>query len=152
MVDERITAIDASIYRVVTKAIIVRDDRILVTLEIPALELYGLPGGGVDHGEEPIESLIRELNEELSLDVNRAQVSSQPVGVRFSVFEVKNFKKYSGMPYLNIYYSVNLRGDQAPKAKEKSFSWFSRQDLRQKNIVNTQTDDIPLFESFMGES
>ncbi len=48
------------------------DGRILLARASPAITLQGrwfLPGGGVDHGENPIDSLTREMEEESGLAV-----------------------------------------------------------------------------------
>jgi 8-oxo-dGTP diphosphatase len=52
-------------------AVIVRDDRILLSRLAPHLttsELWTLPGGGVDHGEDPRAAVVREVHEETGLD------------------------------------------------------------------------------------
>jgi ADP-ribose pyrophosphatase YjhB (NUDIX family) len=54
-------------FRVSVKAII-RDeqDRVLVAKEYE--HDWSLPGGGVDHGEDPLDALRRELKEEICAD------------------------------------------------------------------------------------
>ena len=48
------------------------DGRILLARASPAITLQGrwfLPGGGVDHGEDPLDTLRREMQEESGLTV-----------------------------------------------------------------------------------
>jgi len=57
---------------VVAAALIDADDRILVAQRPPGKQLAGLwefPGGKVDPGERPEAALIRELREELGIEV-----------------------------------------------------------------------------------
>jgi len=57
--------------RVAAYALVLRDDRILLTRlasRISADEKWHLPGGGVDHGENPRDALLREIREETGLD------------------------------------------------------------------------------------
>ena len=59
----------------VVAAIIRRDGRILITQRKNNVHLPGLwefPGGKVETGERPEDSLIRELKEELGIDVKAA--------------------------------------------------------------------------------
>ena len=60
--------------RIGAYAVIVRDDQILLSRLAPRLtksELWTLPGGGVDHGEDPRAAVVREVHEETGLDVAR---------------------------------------------------------------------------------
>ena len=57
---------------VVAVALVDADNRVLLTQRPEGKELAGLwefPGGKVDPGERPEEALIRELKEELAIDV-----------------------------------------------------------------------------------
>jgi len=52
-------------------AVIVREDRILLSRLAPRVsrnELWTLPGGGLDHGEDPRDAVVREIKEETGLD------------------------------------------------------------------------------------
>lgn len=60
------------VQRVAAYAVILRDDRILLSRLSDALTrspLWTLPGGGLDHGEDPRAAVVREVYEETGLDV-----------------------------------------------------------------------------------
>lgn len=53
-------------YRVSVKALVVNDrGQVLVVKENQ--DTWSLPGGGLDHGEDPLAGVARELNEELGI-------------------------------------------------------------------------------------
>ncbi len=58
------------VQRVAAYGLVLRDGRILLTRlarRISADERWHLPGGGVDHGEDPRDALVREIREETGL-------------------------------------------------------------------------------------
>lgn len=58
------------VQRLAAYAVIVRADRILLTRlaeRVTKHELWTLPGGGVDHGEDPRAAVVREIYEETGL-------------------------------------------------------------------------------------
>ena len=75
-------------YRVSAKALVVADDgKVLVCKEDQPH--WSLPGGGVDHGEQPLQALMRELEEELGVkEIVSAELSSA------HTFEVPQFNSW----------------------------------------------------------
>ncbi len=60
------------------KALIIREGKFLaLELEIGRSRLWDLPGGKVEDGEEPMQTLLREVKEETDLDVD----VKEPLGV-----------------------------------------------------------------------
>lgn len=60
------------VQRVAAYAVVVRDGQILLSRLAPHVsrgELWTLPGGGLDHGEDPRDAVVREVHEETGLDV-----------------------------------------------------------------------------------
>jgi len=77
---EKSTYFPDSFYRVSVKGLCVRDGKVLLVHESPALSnKWELPGGGLDFGEDIREGLKREIQEEMGLTVT--SVSEKPVYV-----------------------------------------------------------------------
>jgi len=62
--------------RVAAYALILREDQILLARIAPhiAAGVWALPGGGVDHGEHPLDALRREIYEETGLHAEPGRI------------------------------------------------------------------------------
>lgn len=61
-----------TVQRVSAYVVCVRDDAVLLVRSsalAPHPDLWGLPGGGIDHGEHPRDAAVRETREETGLEV-----------------------------------------------------------------------------------
>lgn len=91
---------------VVAAALVDGDGRVLVQQRPAGAAMAGLwefPGGKVEKGETPEAALIRELSEELGIDVEAACLApacfaSEPLGERHLVLLLYVCRKWSGTP------------------------------------------------------
>jgi ADP-ribose pyrophosphatase YjhB (NUDIX family) len=153
MIDERLDQISSCLYRVAAKAIVVRDNKILLTLELPKQNLFGVPGGGIEHGDGPRETIVRELREELNLDIDLRQISADPI--HFSVGNVLTDDKWGdgrGIPFVYFYYRVELASEQNPAKGEIDFLWADLAKLRSLNFASNAAPDKTFFEKTLEEN
>ena len=91
---------------VVAAALVDPDGRVLVQqrpADKPMAGLWEFPGGKVEQGELPEAALIRELREELGIDVEKACLApacfaSEPLGDRHMLLLVYICRKWRGIP------------------------------------------------------
>ena len=91
---------------VVAAALVDRDGRVLLQERSPGRSMVGLwefPGGKVEPGETPAQALIRELREELGIDVEAACLApavfaSEPLGERHLLLLLHVCRKWRGDP------------------------------------------------------
>ena len=62
--------------RVAAYALLRRDDEVLLARIAPRIapDVWALPGGGVDHGEHPLDALRREIYEETGLHAEPGRI------------------------------------------------------------------------------
>ncbi len=108
-----------------------RDDegRILLARASPAITLQGrwfLPGGGVDHGESPTDSLRREIEEEAGLVVS--------VGPLLDVLsDVRTIPDGTSLHTVRIIYRVaSWSGTLRPEVggTTDAVGWFAPEEVR----------------------
>jgi 8-oxo-dGTP diphosphatase len=90
----------------VAAALADRDGRVLLQRRAPGRAMAGLwefPGGKVDEGELPEAALVRELREELGIEVEPADVApacfaSAPLGERHMILLLYLCRRWRGQP------------------------------------------------------
>lgn len=96
----------STLFPVVAAAMIDRDGRVLVQRRPAGKMMAGLwefPGGKIEAGETPEAALIRELREELAIDVDPARLvpavfASEPLGGRHLLLLLYICREWSGTP------------------------------------------------------
>jgi ADP-ribose pyrophosphatase YjhB (NUDIX family) len=94
--------------------------------------LWWLPGGGIDFGEAPEDTLIREFREETGLDVANPQL----MGVTSDVRRRDNGDK---IHTVRIIFSVDLAGGELHHEVHGTTdhaAWFDLADLDTMNIAD----------------
>lgn len=98
------------------------DGRVLLTRRAgtPGEGLWDLPGGFIDEGEDALETLRRELREELGVEVEPGRLVGAPPD-RYG----------DGGPWtVNFYWEARIvAGEPAPADDVADFSWFPRDGL-----------------------
>ncbi len=123
----------------VSCAIIVRDGKILVARRSNKMEQAGLwefPGGKVDAHESAADGLIREIKEELSVNI---QITGSLTPI---IHHYKN-KTIRLIPF------IATIADETPIAIEhERVEWFLPADLEN---LNWSPADIPILKEFLNE-
>ncbi len=112
---------EALVTVVVAAAIVVEHERVLITQRKRGSHLEGLwefPGGKVEDGEDPKQALVREMREELGLDV----IVGDVVDVTFHRYEAKSV--------LLLFYAAMRSTAAKPRALDvAAFEWASAAEL-----------------------
>jgi 8-oxo-dGTP diphosphatase len=127
--------VDRPLVLVVACALVDSDGRVLITRRPQPKDMAGLwefPGGKVHAGERPEEALIRELKEELEIDVTEACLAPLTFASH----------SYPGFDLLMPLY-VCRRWEGQPRAREgQELSWVRPQRLRDYAMPPA---DVPLI-------
>ena len=99
-------------FRLAAYAVCIEDQRVLLARYVPAegASSWTLPGGGVEHGEDPFDAVIREVAEETGCDA----VVERLLGVDSRVIPVAELRFPGPVSHQNvgIFYRVRITGGQ----------------------------------------
>ncbi|MGW3498711.1 NUDIX hydrolase [Streptomyces sp. NPDC001020] len=119
----------------VVAAAIVQEGRLLVVSKKAAPEVFYLPGGKPEVGEEPLEALVRELDEELGV---------HPMEPRF-LADVEALAALEGVPMKMTVFEASISQVPRPAAELADLRWISgdEPDVRLAPAVRDQV--LPLL-------
>ena len=123
-------------------ALLDADARILLAQRPPGKSMAGLwefPGGKVEAGETPEAALIRELMEELSVDIRASCLA--PLGFASHSYETFHLL----MP---LYICRQWRGMVNPNEGQK-LAWVRAQNLRDYHMPPADEPLIPLLQDWL---
>ncbi len=99
--------------------LIMHENHVLVSDETYAgINMTKFPGGGLEFGEGPIDTLKRELMEELNIEIESAKHFYTTDFFQASAF-------HQSTQIISIYYSVEIKNPDLIKASKNSSAIFS---------------------------
>lgn len=113
-------------YRVSVKGIVINEDgKVLLSLEDNGK--WEILGGGLDHDEDPINCLRREILEETGLEVT--SVSDAPL------YFITSLRESTGTYTANIVYEIKLKSmDFVPSDECRALHFFSTEEMHSANL------------------
>lgn len=121
-------AVPNCFYRVSVKAFITDDKgRFLLTQESNGK--WELPGGGLDHGENPQEGLKREILEEAGLEVTK--VAKNPS------FMITTTHDRTGTYIMNVLYKAELKNlNFTPSRECTALKFFTKEEALKQDLYS----------------
>ena len=121
----------------VTCAIILFDDKILVTQRSEKMKLplkWEFPGGKLEEGENEIDCIKREINEEINIDIDIVERLSN------SVYDYGTFK-INLIPFISNYVSGEII-----LSEHKDFKLLDKSELLNLDWAEA---DLPIVDEFL---
>ncbi|HIW62936.1 MAG TPA: NUDIX hydrolase [Candidatus Stackebrandtia excrementipullorum] len=97
-------------FRLAAYAVCVEDDKVLLAWNVPAVgeSTWTLPGGGVEHGEDPFDAVIREVTEETGCSA----VVERLLGVDSRVIPAHEARAGVTHHNVGVFYLVRITGGE----------------------------------------
>jgi 8-oxo-dGTP diphosphatase len=129
-------------FRLAAYAVCIEDGRVLLARYAPPMgeSCWTLPGGGVEHGEDPFDAVTREVAEETGCDA----VVERLLGVDSRVIPAAERRFPGSLPHQNvgIFYRVRITGGRLrpePNGETAESVWTPVPDvagLRRSSLVD----------------
>ena len=102
--------------------IYIKNKKILSTLS-KGKDIYYIPGGKREEKETDEETLIREIKEELSVDINKETIEY------YGTFEAQAHGKNEGIIVKMTCYIAKCEGELSPNSEIQEMKWLEYKDL-----------------------
>ena len=105
-------------------------------------DIWGLVGGGVKKTEEPLQAIIREIQEELGLRISKDRLTK--LAVYGEPGRVAAYQDGSIWRMVIVVYALDLQDfpQLSVSAESKALQFFSRDELKEAEIVVTHSDIV----------
>ena len=112
----------------------IKDGRLLCARS-KGKELYYMPGGKREAGETDQQALVRELKEELSIDVIPSSLKWM------GIFEAQAHGKPEGTVVKLLCYTGEFKGDIRPAAEVEEVGWLTYADKDKMTVAGQELLD-----------
>ncbi|MFC1439135.1 NUDIX domain-containing protein [Streptacidiphilus sp. N1-10] len=127
-------------FRLAAYAVCVEGGRVLLALHVPPedVPVWTLPGGGVEHGEDPFDAVVREVAEETGCDA----VVERLLGVDSRVIPAALARAGAEHQNVGVFYQVRIVGGRLrpePNGETAESVWTPVPDvarLRRSSLVD----------------
>jgi 8-oxo-dGTP pyrophosphatase MutT (NUDIX family) len=100
---------------------------------------WEFPGGGLDHDEEPLDGLRREIQEETGLEVT--WVSPSPI--YFTTSKRLHYENYIA----NVFYEIKLKDlNFTPSEECQELRFFTVEEAKQQDLFPNVTEFLKVFD------
>lgn len=99
---------------------LIRDNKVLMAKNYN-VDKYYIPGGTIEKGETDIEALIREIKEELSVDVIKTSIK------HLGIYEDIAYKHSEFIVQIRLYLG-EVSGELKPDNEVEKLGWFGKDD------------------------
>ncbi len=136
-------------YRKGVATIILNQNNEILLVNLTSFEkiFFAIPGGGIDVNETKIETIKRELFEELGIKNDNIEIikeSSFPIKFRFKINPlIRDGHKYIGQ--IKYYFLIRYKGADSDikidKKEVRKYIWCKYKDLNKYLLFENQLDD-----------